>query len=249
MRILLLTPFLPDPEAPHGGGSYLGSLAEGLRTRAELGLVHLHHLGEPTAREEHWSWQASADYQGAPKGAAHRLRMLWRWRSRPLLAGKYWHIELPRLLKRARAEFSPDAVMVEMAQMAQYLPYLQGLPTVFTDHEAGQPANKSTGLGPLADRRDDRLWQRYLTHFYPQASQIQAVTQEDADNVSAPPGRPAHARPPSAWCCRRCGRDAAFAPRAPPRWRMACRSSPMSSAAVAAKHQGQLAASASPTRS
>ena len=49
MRILLLTPFLPDPEAPHGGGSYLGSLAEGLRTRAELGLVHLHHLGEPTA--------------------------------------------------------------------------------------------------------------------------------------------------------------------------------------------------------
>jgi glycosyltransferase involved in cell wall biosynthesis len=197
VRILLLTPFLPDPEAPHGGGSYLGSLAEGLRTRAELGLVHLHHLGEPTAREGHWSWQASADYQGAPKGAAHRLRMLWRWRSRPLLAGKYWHIELPRLLKRARAEFSPDAVMVEMAQMAQYLPYLQGLPTVFTDHEAGQPANKSTGLGPLADRRDDRLWQRYLTHFYPQASQIQAVTQEDADNLSAQLGRPVHVRPPT----------------------------------------------------
>ena len=33
--------------AGHGGGSYLGALAEALAAHAELGLVHLAHPGEP----------------------------------------------------------------------------------------------------------------------------------------------------------------------------------------------------------
>ena len=195
MRILFLTPFLPDPDASHGGGSYIGSLAEGLRSEAELGLVHLQHPAEGAANPSRWQWRASADYQGAPSGAAHRLRMLWRWRSRPLLVAKYWQAELPAILERARAEFSPDIALVEMTQMAQYLPYLDGLPTIFTDHEAGQPANKSTGLGTVADRRDDGLWRQYVAHFYPMATEVQAVTQEDADSLAGQLNRSVHVRP------------------------------------------------------
>ena len=187
MRILFLTPFLPDPGASHGGGSYVGALCEGLREHAELGLVHLEHGDGRASAEAGWAWRKSATYTGGPGGGLHRLRMLWRWRDRPLLAAKYWHRAIPQLLADARRDFAPDVALVEMAQMAQYLPLLQGLPTVFTDHEAGRPANAGTGLGAAADRRDATLWQRYVCRTYPHADVVQAVTEQDADELQQAP--------------------------------------------------------------
>jgi len=197
VRILFLTPFLPNPAASHGGGSYLGSLAEGLQDHAELGLVNLKHAGEGVGSEGTWSWQGNAPYSGVPRGTSHRLRMLWRWRNRPLLASKYWQPELVDRIAAARREFAPDVVLVELAQMAQYLPALRGIPTVLTDHEAGHPANASTGLGAAADRRDTRLWRRYILRHYGQATAIQAVTQADADELALQTGREVFVRPPT----------------------------------------------------
>jgi len=197
VRILFLTPFLPHPAATHGGGSYVGALAEGLRQHAELGLVHLRHRTEEQLPPDTWSWHASANYQGSAGGLGHRLRMLWRWRSRPLLAAKYWQPELGALIKQARADFQPDIALVEMAQMAQYLPYLRGLPTILTDHEAGRPANRQTGLGEAADQRDDRLWTDFVVRYYSQASAVQAVTQEDADVLATRLNLTVTVRPPT----------------------------------------------------
>ena len=197
MRILFLTPFLPDPGASHGGGSYIGALADGLRDGSELGLLHLHHAGQDQLPDSKWHWQASAPYLGAPTGLSHRLRMLWQWRSRPLLAAKYWQPELVAQAKRAIREFRPDIALVELAQMAQYLPALRGLPTILTDHEAGRPANASTGLGKLADRRDGRLWERHVKRYYQQASLVQAVTSEDASELTRQTGREVLVRPPT----------------------------------------------------
>ena len=101
VRILLLTPFLPAQGASHGGGNYLGALAEGLRRRCELGVLHLSRPGEPRATASEWSWSASTPYEGAPSGASHRLKMLWRWRDRPLLAAKHQSAQMPLLLRRA----------------------------------------------------------------------------------------------------------------------------------------------------
>ena len=202
VRILLLTPFLPAKGASHGGGNYLGALADGLRKRCQLGVLHLARPGEPRAAASEWTWSASAPYEGAPAGASHRLKMLWRWRARPLLAAKHQSAQLPTLARRALAEFRPDVAMVEMAQMAQFLPLLDGLPTVFTDHEAGRPANAGTGLGAAADRRDERLWRGYVQRYYPQASLIQAVTEEDAAALHSAIGRDVasgSARTPAEW--------------------------------------------------
>jgi glycosyltransferase involved in cell wall biosynthesis len=104
---------------------------------------------------------------------------------------------MPALLARARYEFQPDVVFVEMAQMAQYLPYLRGMPTVLTDHEAGCPANTQTGLGALADRRDCRLWRHYVRRFYPLASLLQTVTAEDAETLRGLVGRAVEVRRPT----------------------------------------------------
>jgi glycosyltransferase involved in cell wall biosynthesis len=197
VRILFLTPFLPNPEASHGGGSYLGALAAGLREHAELGLVHLRHPDEGPVDPSVWNWQACSDYVGTPRGRGHQSRMLWRWRNRPLLVAKYWQPQLLAHIRRALQEFQPDAVLVELAQMAQYLPSLNGLPCVLTDHEAGRPANSRTGLGAIADRRDARLWRRYVQRRYAQASMLQAVTEEDARSLMEQTGREVLVRPPT----------------------------------------------------
>lgn len=195
MRILLLTPFLPDEEASHGGGSYVGAICRSLRRRAEIGLVHIQHHDESPRTSSDWSWRAAARYEGAPGSAGHALRMLWRWRSQPLLVAKYQSATIPALIERAKREFQPDAALVEMTQMAQYLPSLHGLPTIFTDHEAGQPANAGTGLGAAADRRDRSMWRRYVSRFYPLADQVQAVTPQDAAALRAEIKRDVLVRP------------------------------------------------------
>ncbi len=200
MRLLLLTPFVPDAGAAQGGSIYLASLVAGLRSRAELGLVALDVGGGQSAKNPPpgFAWVASVARppSGPSASLGARLGMLWRWRRQPLVAAKHWQPALPPLLARALTEWRPDAVLVEMAQMAQYLPWLRGVPTLLTDHEAGCPANTTTGLGPLGDRRDRRLWRRYVERFYPQAHLVQAVTPEDAATLSAQLGTQVVVRPP-----------------------------------------------------
>lgn len=200
MRILFLTPFLPDPVANHGGGRYVGCLAAAMAKHADVGLVHLSHPGETAPGDACWSWRRELPYLGAPPPQArlaHRLKLLWRWRRDPLLAAKHWHPAMPTLLADARREFAPDVLMVEMAQMAQYLPFVPGVPTVLTDHEAGVPANHATGLGAAADRRDRRMWQAHLRRMAGFADVVQALTREDADALTAVLGRPVEVRPPA----------------------------------------------------
>ncbi len=200
MRILLLSPFVPSVNAAHGGGIYLSTLARALAAHASVGLVALRHGPALTIEDGTWQWAAtlpSCDRPTGPGRWRHRLRMLWHWRRLPLVAAKHWQPEMPALLARARAEFRPDVALVELAQMAQYLPFLRGLPTILTDHEGGCPANTRTGLGAWADRRDTRLWRGYVQRYYPLASLVQTVTSEDAATLREILGREVAVRPPT----------------------------------------------------
>jgi len=198
MRILLVTPFAPDPEARHGGGAFLGTLATALATEARLGLACLAGAAETqqlAGDPGQFAWVGTAPAVPRPRGVG-RLGMLWRWRRMPLVAAKFHNTELNEVLRRAIAEFGPDVALVEMAQMAQYLPALSGVPTILTDHEAGCPANTATGLGALGDARDRRLWRRFVRHYYPLATAVQALTPEDAAALSTELAREVTVRPP-----------------------------------------------------
>jgi polysaccharide biosynthesis protein PslH len=202
MRILVVTPFLPDRQAAHGGGAYLAGLLSGLAEVAEVGLVAMVSAAEknrwdqaPTAWSRGW-WAPRAEHERGAAGWPERLRRLWLWRRLPLVAAKHWQAEMVSALQQALAEWRPDAALVEMAQMAQYLPFLAAVPTVLTDHEAGCPANTATGLGALGDARDRRLWRRYVARFYSAATLVQAVTAEDAAALASILDRPVLVRPP-----------------------------------------------------
>lgn len=202
MRILLVAPFPPDRSASHGGGLYLGALCEGLAQQSELGLVAMSRPDDGPRRDRVFAWQGMVTYLGTaahPRALGHRARMLWRWgmRGQPLVAAKHWQPQLPRLLRQALHEFRPDAVLVEHAAMAQYLPWLQDQPTILTDHEAGAPERSVTDLGAWADQRDLRLWHRYVGRFYPLAGALQALTEEDAGVLGGRLGRAVGRRRPA----------------------------------------------------
>ena len=200
MRILLVTPFVPVAMARSGGSAYLAALVSALADRADLGLVA---LADEARLEPHgnapWKWLGTAQSHDAKgRTGLRRLQTLWRWRHLPLVAAKAWQSDITELLARARTEFAPDVALVEMAQMAQYLPCLRGIPTILTDHEAGCAANTRTGLGQLGDRRDRHLWRNYVLRHFKQATAVQAVTPEDADLLQNMLGRTVLARPPAA---------------------------------------------------
>lgn len=205
MRLLFLTPFPPDPQATHGGGAYLGHVLDALVQHAEVGVLALaneEEMGRWQSVGPAWRWRAAVPCPSRPRGwrrLPHALRMLWRWRHLPLVAAKAAHPTLPGWIARAVAEFRPDVALVELAQMAQFLPLLAGagVRTVLTDHEAGCPANTTTGLGERWDRRDRELWRRYVQRFYARADLLQAVTAEDAAALQAQLHRPVAVRPPT----------------------------------------------------
>ena len=198
MRLLFVTPFLPDRHAAHGGGAYLGALMTALRPLASIGLCALTDPEAPEPQPPHaWDWLAAVPHVGHAGGIGSRLQRLWRWRCLPLVAAKAWAPGMVAAIARAKSEFRPDVAFVEMAQMAQYLPYLRSTPTVLTDHEAGCPANIHTGLGGWGDRRDRALWAKFIRTRFPQATTLQAVTREDAETLGTLVHRQVLVRPPA----------------------------------------------------
>ncbi len=204
LRLLIVAPFLPDPSAAHGGGSYVGTLCEALQHHAELGLVaHVRPDEMVHLRTRTWPYRYVAPVEAGerPRGAqrlAHQAHMLLRWGllRQPLVAAKSNSPGMHFAVRKAVAEFAPDAALLELAQSAQFLPDLGNLPTILTDHEAGVPANTRTDLGAWADQRDRRLWRGYVQRYYPRASLLQAVTEEDARELAAMLGRAVEVRPP-----------------------------------------------------
>lgn len=204
MCLLVVAPFLPDTLAAHGGGIYLGTLCEALARRAELGLVaqiRPDEMSRARPGDGPFRYVLPVPMPERPHGfrlASHKALMLARWGfgGAPLVAAKHQSRAMTAAIRRGIAEFAPDAALVELAQTAQYLPDLGGLPKVFTDHESGVPANAHTDLGIWADRRDERLWRRYVRRFYPQADLLQAVTAEDAAMLEATLARPVAVRLP-----------------------------------------------------
>ena len=200
MRILVVSPFQPHPDADHGGGVYLGTLLASMATRAEVATVHFQHSGDlpPLPGIEVYSLPRTRNPEmNSLQLWAGRVRLLRDWGARgfPLEVAKHRSPSFSDLLARAVREFRPEVAMVEFTVMAQYLPILRGVKTVFTDHENGQSLPKSFGPGDLARERDRRLWRRYVQHFYPMANLCQALNQDDAQHLSQLTGSPVAVRP------------------------------------------------------
>lgn len=201
MRVLLVSPFQPHPDADHGGGVYLGLLIRELARHAEVATVHYSHRGDPPAMTETRTFttpRARTSEVSSATRWGQRLRFLWEWgvRGRPLEVAKIESTEFRQLLRRSVAEFRPDVIFVEFVVMAWCLAELEGSTTILTDHERGASVPRHFGPGNIGAWRDRRLWKRYVRHFYPMADLCQALTTEDATALREATGLPVEVRSP-----------------------------------------------------
>ncbi|MEY2980480.1 MAG: hypothetical protein RL562_707, partial [Planctomycetota bacterium] len=208
VRILVASPFLPHADAGHGGGVYLHALVTSLAAQAEVDLVSFATRSElrdrPTLPDGLTSVRLIERAEIRELRGTARLRqkgiMLRRWAQGrlPVVVAKFRSRAMARALREAvrAAPRTPDAALVEMDLMAQYLPCFGAVPTILTDHEAGHPVPAAIGPRGIGLRRDALLWEAYVERNYRLAAQLQALTAEDAATLEQRFARPVHVRPP-----------------------------------------------------
>jgi glycosyltransferase involved in cell wall biosynthesis len=198
MRILLVTPMPPQPDAMGAIPVVLHAQLAGLIPRHEVTLVTVAGL-EPGE-------QKAVDYlrsEGIEVHAIRRteLRGLRRWQRRWQLGSSwmkgfypwrtvwFWEPALQRILDQLLSEERFDLVSVEDNSMGIYR-YRTDLPTFITEHEVRQarPVNWRGyedknwihwALGEL----DWMRWQRYQEKVWRQFDRIQVFTRRDAEAI------------------------------------------------------------------
>lgn len=206
MRILVLSPFLPHAEAEHGSGVYLHAFVGALAEQANVALVAYTTPEElATNRRPPTGVRATtlvalprkSDLRGLERIAAP-LRHLRAWtiERMPLVVAKFSTAAMDGALDRTFRRFRPDACLVELGIMARFLPALRAVPTVLTDHEAGDWVRARVGPFGLGSGRDQRLWQRHVERCYGVADLVQALNDPDAATLAARLGRPVEVRAP-----------------------------------------------------
>ena len=208
VRIQVVSPLLPRPDATHGGAVYLGSLLEALGRHADVGLVTFVRQSELRWKDQPAAGLAAVTTVPLPQRydlerqrhlVLHQVRMLRHWGPGrlPLAAAKYRAPRMRAEIQAMQRTLRPDVVLVEFAIMAQYLGAIQPTAaTVMTDHEHGERPAAAVGPFGWGRNRDGRLWRRYLRRQYRRASLVQALNHEDAASLARILDLPVEIRPP-----------------------------------------------------
>jgi len=200
MKVLLVTPMPPQPQASGAIPVVLHALLTGLTPRHQLSIVTI--IGT-----ESGEWEAVEHLRKAGHDiqAVHLMKSsgLQRWQRRwrlisSWLLGQYpwrtiwfWDPEVQRLLDRMLVEQQFDLVIVEDSSMAIYR-YQTKTPTLFTEHEVrrSRPVNWHMGRLPADWVRwvfiesDWQRWKKYQPYVWRRFDRIQVFTERDAAAIA-----------------------------------------------------------------
>jgi glycosyltransferase involved in cell wall biosynthesis len=196
-RLLVVLPFTPRKDAPHGG-RVVAQLLQRLAGRHEVALLCLRRPFEPPvdpALREACALVdevALADREQMPGGRIVR----WAWLGMSLLRGRPMEVaeassnEFRRRLRRHVDAWKPDAVQFELLKTAQYLssPEVSNVPEILVDHDPGIATARDVWL---ASRRFERLvrfadllaWRRFEPKALRRAAAIVVFTERDRQDV------------------------------------------------------------------
>jgi glycosyltransferase involved in cell wall biosynthesis len=198
LRILLLLPFAPRIDAPHGGGRSTAEIVAGLAARHRVAVLCLRRDGDPPSEKAlRARCELLEEFDQAPVGATAAARMRRRIRLATALAGgrPMWvaDSDVAGLRERVRTlarEWRPDVVQAEFHVMAQYLaaasPRRVGL---VTEHEVGRAAavdraRSERGWERVLYRLDALAWRRYERRALRAADRVIVFTNEDASRLA-----------------------------------------------------------------
>lgn len=196
MKILLVTPMPPQPQAPGAIPMVLYAQLTGLLARHHQVTLLTLSGDDPTdadaiARLKSDGIRVEAAYRVARRGLP-RWQRRW-WLASGWLGGKYpWRTlwfyepELQRLLDHLLNQENFDLVAVEDNALGLYR-YRTTVPIVFTEYEVRRPrpvnwrgCSKGNLLWWALGEADWQRWPRYERALWPRFDRIQVFTPEDA---------------------------------------------------------------------
>ncbi len=144
MRILIIAPFLPKPDAGHAGGVVLWRMIQELSLRYELHLIAFARTKKEQSSTSLRGYCASLETvlkSNISVSSDFRLKPFRRARNFLFSRLPYgvWRLrssEMFELIKRKVQEMAFDIVQIEFASMGQYIDAVDGYPnTIFREHD------------------------------------------------------------------------------------------------------------------
>ena len=182
-RVLVLAPFPPRLDAPHGGGQAVARIVLALARRNTIALLVLRGPGEqPTDVSVSAACDLVCEVERRPVGVSlrtawtERRRLLTLLRGRPLWVASVETREFRSRLDDIIATWHPNVVQVEFGVLGGYLDRLPGgLPSVLVEHEPGVRRGRN--------RVARAAWRRHLAASARRAGAIVVFTERDARAV------------------------------------------------------------------
>jgi glycosyltransferase involved in cell wall biosynthesis len=192
LRVVVLAPFAPRHDAPHGGGRSLAQLVTHLGQRHRLGLLCLRPEGDPPPDEQ---VRAACDFAEEFELPGVGGNAVGRWRRRArllrgLAAGTPMWVADCRVASFAKRldevvdAWRPDVVQAEFHVMGAYLPPGDAAVRVLTQHEPGSTAaielvHGLRGPARWLARADALAWVRYESRVLRKADAVVVYSDRD----------------------------------------------------------------------
>ncbi len=202
-RILLLSPFAPRHDAPHGGARLIAQQIEALAATHDVALCCLRGAAEPgpdelvrrscaLIEEVERTWARTGPLADARR-AVHLIAALAS--GRPLWVANWREPAFEKRIEALLRTWEPHLIQAEFHVMGQYLPAARDRPGVLVEHEPGYAAARERwrlARGPLrlARRIDARAWRRFERDLLAQVDATVAFTPRDAEDLERLGGRP-----------------------------------------------------------
>src|SRR5690606_26720544 len=199
LRLLILAPFPPRPDAAHGGARALAHVLGALVERHDVALLCLRAEDEPGTDEAILTKCVHVEEVLRPSDTGPLPQRLARAarlptapvRGRPVWAEAFSVPAFGEALRRRLRVATPDLIQAEFHMMGQYLRESdrRGIPAVLVEHEPGVPVARErmrTARGPLrlARRLDLRAWERFEPDVLRRAAAVVVFTEKDEQVVS-----------------------------------------------------------------
>lgn len=199
LRLLVLAPFAPRLDAPHGGGRSIAQLVTELGLRHRVALLALRPEGDPPTDDRVRDSCELVEEVPVP-GLGSTVASRWRRRARllrglaggrPMWVADCWVPAFATRVEELVRSWQPDIVQAEFHVMGQYLAAVrpQEAARMVTQHEPGASAAAETwrarrGLARLLSRVDALAWRRFEASLLNEVEATVVYTERDQRSLA-----------------------------------------------------------------
>lgn len=212
LRLLLLLPFAPRLDAPHGGGQVIAQFLTEITARHKVAILYLRNSDEPGV-DEFFSDRCELVEEVVRKPVVKSFWQRWQryWQIitalftlKPVWVSDWANRSYRKQVRSIIGKFKPDIVQVEYHVMGQYLFSLEcgQPPCVLIEHEPGVRSapylrNLPAILDKLVTGLDKIAWRRYESALFRRVQAVIVFTETDQHAIKKKAGQtPIYVIPP-----------------------------------------------------